>query len=935
MSDLNDALGKLQDFAKAGYWGERIASELRYCYQLSQLNDGIYNETMRSVIEYVAGKQLETGCICEATVSEAERQLSSIGQVAKAYEVVCAAHAHIDMNWQWGWDETVSVTLDTFRTMLDLMEEYPEFTFSQSQASVYEIVAKHDPDMLQEIKRRVHEGRWEVTASAWVEADKNMPNGESMARHILYTRRYLAKLLDIDPESLNLTFEPDTFGHNVNVPEVLANGGVRYYYHCRGAEGDYLERWTAPSGRSIIVYREPFWYNADITPALAFSIPELCERYGLKKFIKVYGVGDHGGGPTRKDIEKILDMNTWPLFPRIRFGTFAEFFAAVDKVKDNLPVTEGEKNFIFTGCYTSQSRIKLANRMGEAALNEAETFAGIANAVIGAPYSNEAFAQAWQNVLFNQFHDIIPGSCVIASREHAMGLFQETMAIAGSAKKRALAAYAKQIDTSGILADEDIADTRSEGAGAGFGVQSFQISQASRGAGKTRLFHVFNPAPYERNEVTEVVVWDWDYDLERVMWTDAHGKAVAHQVLESGRYWGHTYTKMLIAASAPACGYSTYVMTQRQSVEPKISFPRDPRVETQPQLVLENELIKAVFDQQNCTLVSLLDKRTGEQLVSAPAALFRMIDEDITRGTAWRVGRYKRVDHVVDDVKLVKLERGELRQTITYEVAARDSKLTVAISLDTDSPRLDFAVECDWQEVGNKEKGVPQLNFHVPLAYECATYKYDVPYGVIAREPMDWDVPANSWAQAIKAEGKSQLMVVTDSKYGFRGVNNSLAVTLIRSSFDPDPYPENGKIHRIRLSLYADATGTNQEAITRAYDSNHPLTVLSSRGRTKGVLPLSQAFLEVVGGSAVVAAVKRPEASSAESELIVRVYEAEGAQSEVSLAFAQHVVQACFVDINEKPLANDGIRITENQVLFPIRPYGTATLKIQLEPIQA
>jgi alpha-mannosidase len=157
------------------------------------------------------------------------------------------------MNWMWRFDETVAATLDTFRTMLNLMEEYPEFKFSQSQASVYKIVEEFDPDMLEEIKKRIKEGRWEVTASTWVESDKNMPNGESLVRHILYTKRYLSELLGVDPGTLNIDFEPDTFGHNLNVPEILARGGVKYYYHCRGYDGHDIYRWKSPSGSSVIM----------------------------------------------------------------------------------------------------------------------------------------------------------------------------------------------------------------------------------------------------------------------------------------------------------------------------------------------------------------------------------------------------------------------------------------------------------------------------------------------------------------------------------------------------------------------------------------------------------------------------------------------------------------------------------------------------------
>jgi len=113
------------------------------------------------------------------------------------------------MNWMWSWHETVAATLATFRTMLNIMDEYPDFCFSQSQASVYKIVEDFEPEMMDRIKGRIDEGRWEITASAWVETDKNMPNTESMIRHIQYTKNYLRDSWDIDPASLEVDFSPE------------------------------------------------------------------------------------------------------------------------------------------------------------------------------------------------------------------------------------------------------------------------------------------------------------------------------------------------------------------------------------------------------------------------------------------------------------------------------------------------------------------------------------------------------------------------------------------------------------------------------------------------------------------------------------------------------------------------------------------------------
>jgi len=255
MADFYDKLEELR--SNKGYWAERILSELRHGVKLSKVNGGAFDELICDAVKYLDEKVKEEGAITKETALKAESMIMELSSAAKSYRMICTAHAHIDMNWMWGYAETALTALDTFRTMLRLMEEYPDFKFSQSQASVYRIVEEYDPDMLEEIKARIKEGRWEVTASTWVEADKNMPVGESFARHILYTKRYLSRLLDISPESLKLDFEPDTFGHSRNIPEVLSKGGVKYYYHCRGYEGHSIYRWKAPSGASVNAYREP------------------------------------------------------------------------------------------------------------------------------------------------------------------------------------------------------------------------------------------------------------------------------------------------------------------------------------------------------------------------------------------------------------------------------------------------------------------------------------------------------------------------------------------------------------------------------------------------------------------------------------------------------------------------------------------------------
>ena len=936
---------RLEDLKRASssYWTTRIASQLEYAHQLSRLAAGAHDRLIGETIAALAERCGEEP-ITKAAALSAEAQLASLSAEAKRYRLTCAGHAHIDMNWMWRFDETVQVCLDTFRTVLNLMRDFPDFKFSQSQAAVYRIVEDYAPDMLDEIRARVKEGRWEITASTWVEADKNMPSGESMARHILYTRRYLSRLFELDPDSLTLDFEPDTFGHSLNVPEILSDGGIKYYYHCRGDEGENLYRWIAPSGRSVLSYRDPFWYLGSVEPAMALYVPDFCRRYGMTTMLKVYGVGDHGGGPTRRDLERITDMNAWPVFPSICFGSFAGYFAEVEQVAAQLPEVRGELNPIFTGCYTSQTRIKRANHLAESTLHEAEAFGAWAAQVADRQYPGPALARAWQNTLFNQFHDIIPGSGTVDTREYALGLFQQTMAVAGSQRARALQAIAQRVDTARLVAPTgravapgqgDIA----EGAGAGAGIDDYRVTQSSHAGDMSRVFHVFNPSPVTRREPAELVLWDWNGDLKRLTCRDEQDHVVSHQILEGGwhAYWGHQYLRLLVEATVPAGGYSTYTIREASDVSSAWDFPRDPRVEESDQLVLENEYLRAEFDPGNFAIVALLDKTSDETLVdrTRPGAFFRYIEEDDRRGmTAWTVGRHMATRSLAGDARLLAVQRGELRQSVTYETQfGNRSRLTVTVALDAGSHRLDIAAECDWQETGRKGEGVPQLSFYLPCAFGAPAYRYDVPFGALVRRPAHMDLPATSWAQAVRTDGgRSSLALITQGTHGFRGVDDALSATLIRSSYDPDPYPELG-IHKIQLGvLVCEAQAPIARLIQEADHCSHPLSVISGNVHP-GDLPACAGFMAIESGSVALSAVKLPEDRGDANTLIVRVYETEGQETGATLRFFRPVVAARVLDVNERPLPDpaNAPRVDGEQVTLAVGPNRVATLEVTLQ----
>lgn len=909
------------------YWSDRIASEMMYAVNLSSVLEHKYDELLDRTADALLASIRRDSVITDAAAKEAEERLLPLSADAKQYKIRCVAHAHIDMNWMWGFQETVSVTIDTFRTVLELMREYPEMTFAQSQASTYRIIEEYAPELLPEIRQRVAEGRWEVTASAWVEADKNMTGSESLARHILYSRQYLSKLLDIAPDSIRIDFEPDTFGHNISMPEVLADGGVKYLYHCRGYNGHYLYTWRARSGKSVLVYREPKWYNADIVPDMLCDVPLYCDTHGVDVMLKVYGVGDHGGGPTRRDVERIADMMRWPIQPTITFGTFDAFFSELEKFQPKLPVVEQELNYIFTGCYTSQSKIKAANRIAEARIYEAEAL-DAASASLGGADHKKQLDDAWERILFNHFHDILPGSGVEETREYALGIFQQAMAGVGATANLSMRHIAAAIDTTPIEVTEDHA-SNSEGAGVGFGVgesAQYGFNAAERGLGRKRIFHLFNTAQNDYDGVVTLTAWDWNYNTGRIVIAQPDGTRVPHKLLATGAgYWGHRYTNIAACVHVPALGYATYTLDEADAGPVPFASTRDPRIEYFPaeRLVLENRRIRAEFDRQTMLLMSLVHKESGRELIDDPSAMFRYITENGCRGmTSWREGDPMRVECLNESgrVRVTEESCGGIRQWIRFEIPfGSASCLRATVSLTENSSVLDFDVTADFREVGG-DRAIPQLSFLAPFAYKARTYRYDVPFGTIDRPDEAHDVPALSFAAAVPQDGPA-MFLVTDTKYGYRGHENALGVNLIRASYDPDPIPEFGP-HHFRIGLGALDSAAPQTLFAESDRFNHPVAAISVR-RSAGTLPMSGSFLTVEGGVHVYA-LKTPEEGKG---ALVRVCDITGEGTDFALTFASAITEAKYVDTNENVLADaalDGCTVRGH-----IAPFAVEAIRVR------
>lgn len=902
----------------------RILSELEFALRLSAELEHRFDALVCEVLDELSAKMEEDGVLTRSVCAEAEEKLLPMKDDAKAYKLILAGHAHIDMNWMWSWTETVAATVATFTTMLNIMDEYPEFCFSQSQTAVYQIIDEYAPELHDRIKARIDEGRWEVTSSAWVETDKNMPNTESLLRHIEYSKKYLGEKWGIPAEKLEVDFSPDTFGHSANLPELDGFGGVKYYYHCRALYEDRaLYRWRAPSGREMIGYREQYWYNSGINPKPAMTIFDVARRSGgLKTALVVYGVGDHGGGPTRRDVERGLEMKEWPIFPTVKFGTVAEYFHEAETVRDKLPLVDHELNCIFEGCYTTQSRIKRGNRRSENALSEAETFSALAHLAVGAPTRPSAFEKAWQKVLFTHFHDILTGSCVQDSREHAMGLYQDALATANTETSLSLSKLAAAIDTSGITVIPD-PNSQSEGAGAGYNIENFSGRAADeRGQGLTRIWNVFNSTAADRDEPVEITVWDWTGDMRTISVTDAEGNPLEYQKLDHSlqQYWDHKYFRFLVKLCVPALSYTTVVLTEGTMEEyPAYRQPVSHGGREDRNYVLDNGLVRAEFDGATGEMISFKDLETDTELLSRPARPV-LIDTNRRNSSAWNIGTYLAVFPITDVNAIHGTAGGSLRSGFTYDASIRSSKVAVEYTLDKGAKAVKAKLRVDWSEVGGDK--VPVLAYEFPTSVQTDQFRYNIPGGTLIRPAAHADRPGLSYAAAWKADAKELAAVITDSKYGFRCTADDghakILSTLINTSTNPDPYPERG-IHEITLTLGL-LPACPVAAENAAVAANRPM-VPCSTGSHKGTLPSAGTLLDAKADTGVLSAV------IAEGDsLTVRFYSVSDEPGTITVCAKRPVKSACLTDLMGTPIgeaAADGETVTA-----PLAPRSVAQVKI-------
>jgi len=791
-------------------------------------------------------------------------------------------HAHIDLSWLWRWEETVhDVAVQTFAGTLARMDKMPGLTFAQSQAAIYEAMEKHYPELFRAIAAKIRQGTWLPVGGMWVEPDLNMPDGESLARQLLYGKRYFLDKFGFD---VKVGWNPDSFGHNWQLPQILSKAGVKSYVFERcPPEKTHLFWWEGLDGSRVLSYVPPGWYLVSLQKGIRDVVMEAAKISPLKDYMLLYGEGDHGGGPRDSDLEAIRKYEKDKSQPKMKFAVPEKYFAMLEGQKIEIPIVKKELNFTFPACYTTQAETKKNNRKTESLLLAAEKFSALAVAAGFRDYYPERdLDEAWKIVLRNQFHDILDGSSIGPVYDETRGFYQEAFERGRRALDFSLEAISNSIDT--------------------------------RGDGIPLV--VYNPLFWERTENAEVEI-SLPKSAAAFRLLDSNGSDVPYQVNSVSERGERRLSRIsFIAENVPSFGTKLFraVMSDKPSEFKSTLLARDN--------TLENEFFKITTDPRTGWIKNIFDKAAGREIVRADAGVFQAIVDEPESMSAWELGLKDKFWNIGEEGATVEvIESGPVRAAFRVKNTFRNSSFDQDIILYRGIPRIDFRVRMNWQERNLMIKAA------FPLSLKSGKADFEIPFGFVTRPADGAEVPAIRWVDMGDESGGYGVSLLNDCKYGFDVKDDVMRISLIHGATNPDPEADRGN-HEFLYSLYPHS-GTWMDAgtVRRGYELNNPLMVRVALVHP-GTLPAVQSFLGIEPPNVILSALKK-EMGYYNRGIILRFYETFGRRTDFSLDLP-FPVEAWETDLIERPVKK--LETSGKSLPLSLAPFEIKTIRLMLKP---
>ena len=820
----------------------------------------------------------------EAARAHLARRLEVIrGRYPPAGHLLMSGHAHIDLAWLWPLAETRRKVRRTFATVLHLMERYPELCFNQSSAQAYAWLEADDPRLFEEVKKRVQEGRWELVGGMWVEPDGNLLSGESWARQVLYGQGYFRRKFG---RRATVAWLPDTFGFAANLPQVLSQGGLPYFFTTKlgwnetNAFPHDLWQWEGLDGTRVLAHG--FWnpnesYNGRLEAKdLAGTWHHFKGKRHHPTSLYTFGYGDGGGGPSAEMLERYARYRAFPGLPRAEIGRVEGFYGAVEGAGKPqgpaaLPVWVGEMYLErHRATYTTQAELKRLNRRLEHALVEAEA----ALVLAGEGEGWEALEGAWKALLLGQFHDVLPGSGVHSVPEDARESLSQALAVAEGLRRRALERL-----SAGVAAPHPQAVARVVVWNLGSAPKPLRLEMARPLEGPFRLVGPEGEEiPYQ---------------------------AAGERILAAG------------GLEVPPLGYVALGVLQGepapQGGEPAVSVLGT---------VLENAHLRVKVAPDG-SLAAFFDKDHQRRVLAGRGNQLWAYTDVPRFWEAWDLDAgYEAEGQALEATQVRVLESGPVRAGIRAEYRLGASRLEQTYWLWAGSRRLEVETVAHWQERRTLLRAL------FPLALRSHEAHYETAFGAVARPthantPWDaarFEVPALRWADL--SEAGYGVSLLNDAKYGHSARGNVLGLSLLRGGIWPDPYADVGE-HRFSYALYPHAGDWRAGTVAEAEALNAPLLAVQGAGGGEGLA--RGHFLRLETPHLRLSALKRAEDGDG---YVLRLYEAHGARGEARLDLsplgAGRVSRVNLLEEGQEALSLEG-----GVLRLSYRPYEIISLRLR------
>ncbi len=834
----------------------------------------------------------------ENHLRQLRQTLQSIIPQLPSYQIRLLGHAHLDLAWLWPIAETWIAAQNTFASVLNLQTDFPELIFCHSSPVLYEWIEQNRPDLFSQILNKVQNKTWEITAGLWVEPELNLINGESIVRQVLYGQRYVLEKMG---QLSTVAWLPDTFGFCWQLPQIFKQGGIDYFITQKLRWNDStkfpygLFQWQGLDGTQIVSFMTAL-IGERVEPVKMFKAAiDWKTQTGLNHSLWLPGVGDHGGGPTRDMLEITRRWNQGAIFPNFTFQSVTDYLQEVlNHPNLTLPVWRDELYLEFhRGCYTTHADQKRYNRHSETLLYEAELFAAIATLYSQSSYPQPEIEIAWKQVLFNQFHDILPGSSIREVYEQANQDWETAITHANQIRQQAFDAIAQSIPL------------------------------PSPPQTNAQAIVIFNSLNWSRSEVVAVTIPNSHQAWEIY---DSHGIPQPSQ-LRGER--SENPQLLFLAKNVPSVGYRVYWLGVKEAETPENSWNR-PYMRTHiphfsksiteknefvnsyqlegKKISFENGILRVIVNTETGNLEQVFDLIHQRDIIKPGEGNQLQVFQDSGQyWDGWNIDpNYQQYPLTSPQVKSIEwIEQGPIVGKLRIIRQFQQSEFYQDYCLEQDSPILKIETTVNWQERHILIKAA------FPLTISADIASYEIPCGVIQRstnpqtdtEKAKWEVPAIHWADLSTSD--YGISILNDSKYGYDAQPNQLRLTLLRSSTWPDPEADLG-YHQFSYALYPHAGDWKQaKTIQKGYEFNRPLQVKLYPNLTSSIsdsnfkLSDRQSFLQLGSNSLILMAFKQSETQP--QRWILRCYESQGQETILNFKNSLGLTLKTEVNLLEEP----------------------------------